>query len=618
MSLDAEMRTPGASDGRPMAMASAANEHGLPSPPASPAPFVHLNRPSTTGETITTRLRLPIAGGAGAGAFSERRHLYESLEGLKTMRSRLGTPPNQFTDAAAHLRSAETSLSRRQWREGAGSLLVSLAHNGGDIRASASFRGAVHHIFRNRPFFEPGRKRETVDYGPPQRRERAREERPAPKRTIIDDFPEVWRQSRMGEVLKSRGTKSSKAVEGEGAAAAQKAQEDELEELRQLMHKSYYIPLRTIFRYYARLDGAKVKTIAVRSRKVDNDEMYTVSKHEFDAFVTDCKIISGSSSKHLSAPKVNLIFINANKEGATDTGPAGQATLASDANTRLTMVLPEFLNAVVRLAEARYAREGRSPAGRLSLLMENNVLPHARWDDVEEFRRLLRHPTVQEAVAAARPQIRLLFEKYCGLDSLAARAYGAHKNKSVSIREFVAMFEDLGLLRDRALSQKDVQDAFATAQADPVIDDDVTQADDHGADCMEELNAVEFEEAIIRCAVARHCAEKDLQSEPMTSRAGAPFTSRSFAAKSFRSIRSLSSRLRVPDPEDEGYRYQEPDGASPGPVRVPPAGPGPPGSDGEDGGEGGEEGDGGTGMPPEEVALAVARFFEVRTSHYNI
>eukprot|EP00741_Cyanophora_paradoxa_P006778 tig00001041_g6555.t1 len=406
------------------------------------------------------------------------------------------------------------------------------------------------------------------------------------------------------------------------------------------MHKNYYIPLRNIFRYYARLDGAKVKNIAVRSRKIDNDEMYTVSKYEFDAFVADCRVISG---KVLPQAKVDLIFISANREQQSQ-GPAGQATLASDANTRLTMVLPEFLNAVVRLAEARYAGEGRGLAERLSLLMENHVLPNAKWDDVEEFRRLVRHPTVQEALAAARPQIRLLFEKYCGLDSLAARTYGAQKNKSVSIREFVAMFEDLGLLRDRALSQKDVQDAFATAQADPVIDDDVTQADDHGADCMEELNAVEFEEAIIRCAVARHCAEKDPEGgymrrgsvslgaaarPPLPPAAGASISSASAGAGAANPNRRRSVSVEPKIKSFQSNRLQQVDEgeSSRGPiegVRAPAhpasfsfsvprpasrAGLSSVGSEPDPEREG-EEGDGGTGMPPGEVALAVARFFE--------
>eukprot|EP00741_Cyanophora_paradoxa_P006779 tig00001041_g6556.t1 len=207
--------------------------HGLSSPPL-PALYGHADGIESLPD-ISTPFRLQMAK-------SDRRKIYESLEDLKTMRSRLapGAPTNQFTDAAAHLRSAETCLTRGQWREGAGSLLVSLAHNSGDLRASAGFRGAVDHIFRNRTFFEPGRRRESVDYGPVQRRERPpEEERPAPppaaanrRRTIVDDFPEVWRQCRMEEIQRGGRRRASRTVVAvDGAVAVIKAHEDELEEV---------------------------------------------------------------------------------------------------------------------------------------------------------------------------------------------------------------------------------------------------------------------------------------------------------------------------------------------------------------------------------------------------
>eukprot|EP00741_Cyanophora_paradoxa_P016852 tig00020943_g16276.t1 len=137
---------------------------------------------------------------------SARQPLYESLAGLRTMRERLGTPPSCFPDAASiHLRHGGNSLTNRKWKEGAGALMVSLAHNSGDGCASAHFRGAVEHVFRDRPaalpcrYFEPGRKRNTLDFGPIQRREQSQEaprppEPPKITRTIIDDFPEIWRQ----------------------------------------------------------------------------------------------------------------------------------------------------------------------------------------------------------------------------------------------------------------------------------------------------------------------------------------------------------------------------------------------------------------------------------------
>eukprot|EP00741_Cyanophora_paradoxa_P000407 tig00000404_g398.t1 len=458
----------------------------------------------------------PAPGDYGAGFPSlrrgqpGRRTLYDSLESLHTMRTSLGTP--LYRDAGATLlKSAHREFHKRRWKEGAGILLKSLAHNSDDRVAANGFRGAVEHIQRNRMFFDPGFRRANTDYGVTNFVRRPKQEEPPPednkpKRKIVDDFPDVWRQARMEEVLKSRGAKSARTNDG----CAPISGDVELEELKNTIHEHFYIPIRTIFRYYARLDGAKVKSIAVRARKLDNDEMYTVSKHEFDAFIGDCKLLdtgkgaNTSRNPHaLTGPRVNLVFIMANKEPGKSQEEA--QLLASDANNKLTMVLPEFLQAIVRLAEIKYFKAAPSLAERVTLIMENDVLPNARWDDVEEFRRLMKKDEVQDAITNARGTMRKLFDKYSALDSHAARMYGSVRNKSVSIREFVAMFNDLGLLQDRTLSQKDVQDAFATAQADPVIDDEVTTANDATKGNLEELNSEEFEEAMVRCAVSRYC-----------------------------------------------------------------------------------------------------------------
>eukprot|EP00741_Cyanophora_paradoxa_P002353 tig00000600_g2282.t1 len=173
-----------------------------------------------------------------------------------------GGAGSTHADGALYLRHGEMALNKRMWKDGAEQLLVCLAYNDGDPRASHSFGSAVEHIRRDRPFWDPVVKpRQSLDFGGLVRTRTRRladldpvKARPRPIRKIIDDFPEMWRLARMDETVRTRSGY---------------VPHEELNELRGMFHKEYYIPVRNIFRYYARLDGAKVKAIADRARRVD-------------------------------------------------------------------------------------------------------------------------------------------------------------------------------------------------------------------------------------------------------------------------------------------------------------------------------------------------------------
>eukprot|EP00741_Cyanophora_paradoxa_P018176 tig00021038_g17549.t1 len=633
-------------------------------------------------------------GGRPLSKSSSRRALYDSLEELRTARRRseeIATTPGGTprAPARAHLRSGAASLASRRWKEGAGRVLLSLAHNSDDARAALTFREALDHIRRDRPFWDPGWQRSGADLAlgpdpPPVDPRRSRKEPSPPQkvaRKIVDDFGEQWRLAKMEEVLKGRAFKPQKPVGTPLYPSTPRnsvypfliappglnleswvpmSPEEELAELKPTLHRDYYIPLRTIYRFYAKLDSGQARPPAPlrparpparprpaarpraplepgvpprgpspspvskgqehrrpgskrvppprphalrafprptrlpalappptpppspppASLQLDAEDLHSMSKREFDAFVQarappgaarpraqhgsdireglatqDCRLIAPRTKGPpgplaLTRPRANLIFLMANK-GSLAKAEDENATMAMlETANKLTLGLAQFMQAAV---------EGSSLGERLALLMERDVLPHARWDDVQEFRRLVKRPLVQarprplglppEMEGAPKsprplrpsPPARGLtlasFGQYCGLDGYAARLHGSHKNSSVSVREFLTMFQvrpaaprppppprlpppppsrhlappvlakalrdlsgagppqDLNLLNNRTLTDVDVQHAFATAQADPTIDDDVTEADDFGADAMEELNPAEFEEA---------------------------------------------------------------------------------------------------------------------------
>eukprot|EP00741_Cyanophora_paradoxa_P002345 tig00000600_g2275.t1 len=279
---------------------------------------------------------------------SQSQAVSESIGLLRTMRLR-GGAGSPHADGALYLRHGEMALNKRMWKDGAEQLLVCLAYNDGDPRASHSFGSAVEHIRRDRPFWDPVVKpRQTLDFGGLVRTRTRRladldpvKSRPRPIRKIIDDFPEMWRLARMDETVRTRSGY---------------VPHEELNELRGMFHKEYYIPVRNIFRYYARLDGAKVKAIAVRARRVDGEEMYTVNKREFDVFVQDCQLLC----RELTAPKarpweggsgaeaglspgfgVNIVFISANKDppkALVESMARAGAPIEVEGNNKLTMV----------------------------------------------------------------------------------------------------------------------------------------------------------------------------------------------------------------------------------------------------------------------------------------
>eukprot|EP00741_Cyanophora_paradoxa_P002350 tig00000600_g2280.t1 len=140
---------------------------------------------------------------------SQSQAVSESIGLLRTMRLR-GGAGSPHADGALYLRHGGMALNKRMWKDGAEQLLVCLAYNDGDPRASHSFGSAVEHIRRDRPFWDPAvnvgglvrtRTRRLADLDPVKARRGCRAR---PIRKIIDDFPEMWHLARMDETVRAR------------------------------------------------------------------------------------------------------------------------------------------------------------------------------------------------------------------------------------------------------------------------------------------------------------------------------------------------------------------------------------------------------------------------------
>eukprot|EP00741_Cyanophora_paradoxa_P013682 tig00020704_g13211.t1 len=144
--------------------------------PAPPAPALTLTRaaeapgppgppPPLSLPAFPADFRAATAPAQLSRRSSQSQAVSESIGLLRTMRLR-GGAGSPHADGALYLRHGEMALNKRMWKDGAEQLLVCLAYNDGDPRASHSFGSAVEHIRRDRPFWDPVVKpRQSLDVG---------------------------------------------------------------------------------------------------------------------------------------------------------------------------------------------------------------------------------------------------------------------------------------------------------------------------------------------------------------------------------------------------------------------------------------------------------------------
>uniref|UniRef100_A0A7S2N782 EF-hand domain-containing protein n=1 Tax=Haptolina brevifila TaxID=156173 RepID=A0A7S2N782_9EUKA len=168
-----------------------------------------------------------------------------------------------------------------------------------------------------------------------------------------------------------------------------------------------------------------------------------------------------------------------------------------------SMVIHEFIHAIIRMAWECYPVAGTGIGRRLSMLLERALLPGSAHilDGVDPMEEELNSKRVQAVTRYYSEQLLDIFAVFAATDmSLTAQAH----METMSFAELVFLMKQSGLL-DGNLSVAKVSEIFAQVNA---------QATDTGEkdDDAEELSFGEFKNAICRCANAK--IPIDLRGDP--------------------------------------------------------------------------------------------------------
>lgn len=190
----------------------------------------------------------------------------------------------------------------------------------------------------------------------------------------------------------------------------------------------YNSDLRTVHRIYAVLDDPTVQSSGV------------LTKLQFWRFACD----AGINPSEVPRSTVDRVYARCNRgEDAPNMG------------------LAQFIEGAVRLADAKYYFADSLVARVEKFFSEdlsNLALKLDRSDDT--FRQNLQSPAVQTVLDSHRAAMMAIFKHYARLDKKTSEA--AMHDKSLNIREFVAMLRDAGLI-DSRLSAKDVLEIFTAS-----------------------------------------------------------------------------------------------------------------------------------------------------------
>jgi len=277
--------------------------------------------------------------------------------------------------------------------------------------------------------------------------------------------------------------------------------EAEREELLMLIWQSYN-QLRRCYRFYCRLDMAVTAT-GGSIGAVDNssaDDMYSMAKREFYAFVKDCRLLDNA----LTPAALHLIFITVNKMG--NAAPP-EASTDVDRNKE-AMSIGEFITALVKIAEVK-GKESSKLTDRFRVIMENHVVPYGRVDKVDNVRWALQNSAeVQAALQLISPYLRKLFNKYSGLDkfldtrkSTAGKKQQQRDDSQLNLREYIKLITDAEL-PGASLTMREIRDAFVLSadRSDPEGNTSTVNATDDDP----RLNYEAFVESIVRCAIYKY------------------------------------------------------------------------------------------------------------------
>ena len=231
-------------------------------------------------------------------------------------------------------------------------------------------------------------------------------------------------------------------------------------------------------------------------------DRYVMGLPEYHMLLRDLEI-SDPSSKGCKPADLENIFISTNVEDATRGAPSQAQKALNSANLDKALMRFEFLQAIVRLAIAKYLKGGvvhdASEAVEKLLGEDFELLPPEARHDPEEFReaRLYRRDT-HNAFAAHEKNLRGIFEFYSlGDDQAGATSAG----RRLSLQEWECCMTDCHLYDSPHFTRNEAALCFIWSQ--PFVTDEVKRRLK-----LTHLTFVDFLEAL-----ARACTFKPLPTE---------------------------------------------------------------------------------------------------------
>ncbi|KAK3276470.1 hypothetical protein CYMTET_15454, partial [Cymbomonas tetramitiformis] len=124
------------------------------------------------------------------------------------------------------------------------------------------------------------------------------------------------------------------------------------------------------------------------------------------------------------------------------------------------LVAYEFSESLVRLAAVKYKGKSDSLSGRLTLLIEKDIMKYAVRVDSDPFRKSMQAPEVEKVLATHSKSLQKIFAYYAGADKGDTKG-----STSINAQEFIKLVKDCQLL-DNALTEAQIMSIFAYIQHD--------------------------------------------------------------------------------------------------------------------------------------------------------
>lgn len=172
---------------------------------------------------------------------------------------------------------------------------------------------------------------------------------------------------------------------------------------------------------------------------------------------SDCQCIS----RKLHAGKLKLIFHQAATEGDLSGAHPNNISFKTDllesqvAHVKAEhLSLTQFIEALIRVANERWAGDEDLVSERVKKFIEDDILPHACSAPMDEFRLSLNNTRVQKLLVTHKPSLLTLYKHFSRTTLIDS------DELCMSVGDFVAMCKEGNLLND-SLSRSEAERVIA-------------------------------------------------------------------------------------------------------------------------------------------------------------